>query len=247
MTNSIPLRAVLAGAFLLAPLSACADKTQSERCEQMADYLEGRTQILERDCLTDDDCEVVFIRPDSPVAARDQPTDAELARVVFEFREQCEAIPRATGTLDAVCIDRIIETTTPENPTVIVPLSLGHSCVLRGVPIVEDTGSDISEGDVGIADATDAEVCGCTSNAQCATGEQCNECECLPQSPCGEACIAANDCGLLRTLGLGANQTVCAASCEASVEAQPVAYNQYVQCVQTSACNALENCAALLP
>lgn len=247
MTTSARLRPNLGivAALAIGSLAGCSDKDHEDRCNEMADYLEGREQMLEYECQVDIDCEVVLIRPDRPIAARDQPTDPALARVVEEYRDRCSPIARAdVSGLSAVCEERLIEIADPQDPTVAIPVSLGRSCMLRGEWTVADVGVDASDTGLDVADTPDA--CGCTSNAECATGESCHACACVPSTVCGEACIRADDCGLLTDLGLGVDARVCALSCDASSTGS-AAYQAFAQCLRTATCATMESCESALP
>lgn len=237
----------LAALLAVGLVSGCSDKDHEERCEEMADYLEGREQMLEYDCQVDIDCEVVLVRPDRPIAARDQPHDPALDRVVAEYRDRCAPIPRAdVSALTAVCEERIVEIADPLDPTVAIPVSLGRSCMLRGDWSVPDAGNDVGVEDAGMDVLDTTDTCACTSNAECATGESCHACSCVPATVCGEACIRADECGLLTDLGLGVTARVCALSCDASSTDSP-AYQAFAQCLRTASCTAMESCESALP
>lgn len=66
-------------------LSACAVDDKQPNCGKLEKYIEGRERGLERSCRVDDDCKVVFIRPDRPIAASEVPDDPELQRVLDAY------------------------------------------------------------------------------------------------------------------------------------------------------------------
>ena len=66
-------------------LSACAVDDKQPNCEKLERYIAGRERGLERSCRVDDDCKVVFIRPDHPIAASEVPDDPELQRVLDAY------------------------------------------------------------------------------------------------------------------------------------------------------------------
>lgn len=72
-------------AFGALSLSACAVEEKQPNCEKLERYIEGRERGLERSCRVDDDCKVVFIRPDRPIAASELPDDPELQRVLDAY------------------------------------------------------------------------------------------------------------------------------------------------------------------
>jgi len=72
-------------AFGALSLSACAVEDKQPDCEKLERYIEGRERGLERSCRVDDDCKVVFIRPDRPIAASELPDDPELQRVLDAY------------------------------------------------------------------------------------------------------------------------------------------------------------------
>jgi hypothetical protein len=72
-------------AFGALSLSACAVDDKQPNCEKLERYIEGRERGLERSCRVDDDCKVVFIRPDRPIAASELPDDPELQRVLDAY------------------------------------------------------------------------------------------------------------------------------------------------------------------
>lgn len=246
--------AALAGA-------ACDGKSRDERCDELAEYLEGRQSVLDRSCRESSDCAVVYIRPDTPMATSTTVDDPQLARVQETYRAECERIPAAVGFVDAVCLERTIDEVRFDDPDTVTTVSLGRACVLRGdytVPDAGDTGdasgADASDGDASDVDGsgdsadgsgdTDGGACVCPT---CATETFCHACECVPDTVCGRACAAAEACGALVTLGLGATTGVCAAGCDASVTADPTAYGAFADCLRTSACDAIEDCGRLLP
>ena len=72
-------------AFGALSLSACAVEDKQPNCDKLERYIEGRERGLERSCRVDDDCKVVFIRPDRPIAASELPDDPELQRVLDAY------------------------------------------------------------------------------------------------------------------------------------------------------------------
>jgi hypothetical protein len=72
-------------AFGALSLSACAVEDKQPNCDKLERYIEGRERGLERSCRVDDDCKVVFIRPDQPIAASELPDDPELQRVLDAY------------------------------------------------------------------------------------------------------------------------------------------------------------------
>ena len=72
-------------AFGALSLSACAVEDKQPNCKKLERYIEGRERGLERSCRVDDDCKVVFIRPDRPIAASELPDDPELQRVLDAY------------------------------------------------------------------------------------------------------------------------------------------------------------------
>lgn len=236
----------LAGALAAALFGiACDRPTREARCDEMAAYLEGREAILGHDCLVDTDCQVVFVRPDHPIAANDQPADNALDRVLYEYSEQCAPLPRATGTLQALCVERVIDIVDPNDPFNTIQENLGRSCVLRGSYTVPDAG----QADVGsdADDVTPDVPCDCTGDEACATGEFCAACVCVPDTLCGRACAAAEVCGGLESLGLGVDPATCAAACEASIESNPAPYTAFVSCLLDADCATLDDCRAVIP
>lgn len=247
MLGSALLGPALLCAALLGPalLGACTTKGTDERCRELADYLDGRQATLERDCLVDDDCEVVFVRPDTPIAATRQPDDPALARVVAEYRDTCRPIPRAEGELVAVCEERVIDIPDPDDPRQTVEESLGRACLLRGSYTVPDVGFDDAGADGG-EDAEPDAPCECLLGG-CPTGELCQSCVCVPDTLCGRACANADDCGALETLGLGSDPAVCAASCEGSLESNPGVYSGFVTCLRDRDCATIDECGDIVP
>ena len=245
MIESAPRRFALFVALGALSITACDGKTQDQRCDEILEYLEGREQVLDRHCEVDTDCQVVFVRPDHPIAATRQPDDPALARALATARADCGPIPRAEGSLAAVCLERVIDVPDPTNPQQTIQENIGRACVLRGQYTVPDTGS----ADVG-PDAVDTAPdapCGCTSDAACASGETCHSCVCVPETLCGQACIAADVCGALGSLGLGNAADVCAAGCEASVTDNPAVYQAFAQCLRNTGCETIDDCGDLIP
>lgn len=225
-------------------LVSCTDKSSDDRCAELTEYLEGRESNLPRDCATDDDCEVVFVRPDHPISANYQPQDDELARAVLSYRQNCGALPYAEGELWAECLERFVEVVDPEGSGAIEE-SVGHSCVLRGEYSVP--GAEADAGDVGEEDTGQDAFCACTSASQCASGELCHACECIPNTLCGEACIAADTCGVLVDLGLGTSASACTSGCDAAVEANTAEFGAFAECLRSRSCEEIDSCALFVP
>lgn len=222
---------------------SCTDKTEPERCDELIEYFEGRETTIPRECETDADCEVVFVRPDHPFAAAYQPDDAALDRAVLSYRQNCGPMPRAEGELSVECVERFLEFADLEGSGS-VQRSQGRSCVLRGeyeVPGEADVGEDVG------TDVVEDVACGCTSASDCVAGEQCHSCECVPSTLCGNACVAADQCDSLDALGIGSSATVCASSCEAALEANLEQYSVFVECLRDSACARIAECTRVLP
>ena len=68
------------GAFtiLLGLLAGCNAPSTQTRCADLEEFLEGRRRDVVRGCADDNDCMVVYVRPDEPVAAARDPQDAAL-------------------------------------------------------------------------------------------------------------------------------------------------------------------------
>jgi hypothetical protein len=64
---------------------------------------------------------------------------------------------------------------------------------------------------------------------------------------CGNACVVADQCGALNTLGLGSSATVCASACEAALEANLAEYGVFAECLRTSDCTRIADCVNVLP
>jgi hypothetical protein len=237
------MRSILVLALGFAVLS-CTDKSAEERCTELADYLEGRETSLPRECETHEDCEVVYVRPDRPIAATYQPRDDELERAVLSYRQNCGPLPYAEGELWAECVERFVEVVNPEGSGALEE-SVGRSCVLRGEYTVPGTESDVS--DTGDADGGQDAFCACVSATECGAGELCHACECIPGTLCGEACIAADRCGALIDLGLGTSASVCASGCDAAVEANTSDFGTFAECLRSRTCDEIGGCALLVP
>lgn len=229
-------------------LASCTEKSDTDRCEELAAYLEGRETIIPRECTVHEDCTVVFVRPDHPFAGTYQPADDELERAILSYRQNCGPLPYAEGELWAECVERFVEVVDPEGSGA-VEQSVGRSCVLRGVYTVPGAPADAGDaGDVGDVDGGDPDVpCECTSASECETGNLCHSCECVPSTLCGEACIAADQCGVLIELGLGTTAATCAAGCEGAIEATPTEFGAFAECLRSQTCDEISGCSFVVP
>lgn len=240
---------VLAGALL--PTVACQERTDAERCVELKTWLENRVREAPGECVGDGDCEVVWMRPDEPVAVSVPPIDPQLRRVVREYSDLCAAnmygdsfdsLPVATGNLTAVCQPQIEDDFNAEGSA--IERITGRQCVLRGEvirPEPSDAGPDTS---------TDGSAfCGCTRDASCGGSDRCIACDCFPDSLCTRACQRAVECNALDTLNLGATAETCIALCNDDSSAgsgdgsgAPEPTNNLANCLLESDCNALTRC-----
>lgn len=208
----------------LVPLSAlilsvgCQERTDAERCEELKTWLDNRVREAPAECVGDEDCEVVWMRPDQPVAVSVPPEDPQLQRVVREYSDLCAArvygenfdtLPVATGRLTAVCQPQIEDDFNAEGSA--IERVTGRQCVLRGQvirPEPIDAGSDdVSDGSA---------FCGCTADQQCGGTDRCLTCECYPDSACVRACQRVVACDALDALNLGASPATCVVLCDQS-------------------------------
>lgn len=220
-------------------INACSRPSNSERCADIEEYLEGREGVLYRDCEVDTDCQVVWVRPDAPIGAVLPPDDVELRRAIETYRSDCAPLPQASGTLRAVCEPQIIDEELPDGST--VEIITGGLCIVRGDVIVPDVGV-VDEPDV----EEDTGVCGCTTDSECGGGEQCFDCLCYPTGLCYDACVNAAGCGGLDGLNLGTSVDVCAAQCETAI-ANEGDFQAFAQCLRDASCADYEACASLVP
>lgn len=244
-----PRRAIaLAAALAALAIAACDDKSDAERCSELEEYLAGREADLSRDCAVDDDCKVVFVRPDNPIAATRQPDDPALARVVAEYRDACGDLRRASGDLSAVCVERVIDVPDRNDPRNTVQENLGRSCVLRGSverpDAADDAGADLGDAD-GSGDV-DEPVCACANDTDCNADSFC-ACVCVPDTLCGRACGNAVRCDAMDGLGLGSDAAVCAAACEAAIADGSGDFIPFASCLRDAPCDALVACRDALP
>jgi hypothetical protein len=230
---------------VLLAFTACDSKTDEQRCSELDEYLTGRAIDLPRDCTVDLQCHVVTVRPGDPIAAATiQPTDDALLRAIRSYESSCGSLPRAQGSLEAVCEQRTIEILDSAADGGRREQVLDQVCVLRG---------DFTLEDVGITDAGDAgedidaveDVCECEDNSDCPDG-RCVACSCVPTGVCGDACGAAAACDLTEQLNLGLSPSDCAARCDGALEAS-ADFSDFVGCLSTSSCDVMLTCNALLP
>lgn len=222
-----------------AALVACSRPSNSERCADLEEYLEGRESVLFRDCQVDTECQVVWVRPNEPIGAVVGPDDVELQRAIDTYRSDCAPLPQASGALRAVCEPQIIDEELPDGST--VEVITGGLCIVRGDVIVPDVGVDVGP-DV----QEDTGPCACESDAECTGGQQCFDCACYPTGLCYDACVGAGRCDQLDGLNLGTSIEVCAAQCERALENNP-SYQAFAQCLRDAPCVDSELCAELVP
>lgn len=229
------MRHLISLVLVVLALAACESKAVEQRCDEMYTYLEERERDLSRDCVVDTDCNVVFIRPGGPIAVNAlQPDDAALARVLREFEAQCGALPRGEGSVQAICLERIVDTPSGGQER------LSPACTLRGEYVVEDVGVDALE-DVSDAGA----VCACERDSDCAEGT-CVACECLASGVCANACAQAWACDAQDTLGLGNTPSTCAAGCDAAIQ-DDAAFRDFAECLRDASCAGIADCAREVP
>ncbi len=228
-------------------VGACDSKTVDERCEEMADYIEGRESLLERDCRVDTDCRVVFVRPDRPLAANSEPGDAELVRVLATYQEDCQPIPTAISRLTSVCVTRVIDVPHPENVGETVLEEIGQVCVLRGDYELPELDAGLDAADVGVDADEDTAPCACTDSSGCDAGETCWRCSCVARTLCGDACMNADGCEMLDIMGLGADAATCAANCETALDLEPDSYPSFATCLRERACDDMLACRNFVP
>lgn len=232
---------LIATFVMLAASPSCADKSDAERCAELDAYINGRQALLQRECTDSTDCTVTFLRPDTPVATSAPPSDPQLARAIETWENNCGPSPSILGTPRAVCVERTATEFDRDAPDTTVTVALGRLCMLRGdwsvAPIDAGVDADAS------ADAEQDAPCTCP---QCPAGSRCHACVCVADTACGDACIAADECGALQSLGLGADAAVCADSCDAALSRNPD-YERFVSCLTTRGCAGIGACASLVP
>lgn len=243
------IRLLPLGALVLSV--GCQERTEAERCQELKTWLDNRVREAPAECVGDGDCEVVWMRPDQPVALSVPPTDPQLQRVVREYADLCAArvygdsfdtLPVATGRLTAVCQPQIEDDFNAEGSA--IERVTGRQCVLRGEVIRPDPI------DAGVHDATDgSSVCGCTTDEQCGATDRCLACECYPDSACVRACQRAIECDALDALNLGASPSTCVVLCSASAEADATSGSGdeevrpgLAECILASECTELLQC-----
>ena len=239
--------------LLLTALAACDSKDTDERCDELERWLDGREASLGYRCLSDDDCAVVWVRPDRPVAANPHSADPVEQRVLSEFQETCGVLPVATSRLTAACVERIIEVVDPANPGQTLQRNLGQTCVLRGDFELPDAGTDAGDGsgdgsgdtsgDAGAETGDDAAACECTNDRACGDRGVCVDCACVPAGLCAEGCRNAFACGAQDDLSLGSSGAACVEGCEAA----GTGGTALARCLQASTCDAIESCASARP
>jgi hypothetical protein len=213
----------LALSIAVQPFAACNERTDAQRCEELGILLENRIREATSECVGDEDCEVVWMRPDQPVAVSVPPSDAQLQRVVREFSDRCAArvygdsfdsLPVASGNLTAVCQPQLQDDFNAEGSA--IERVTGRQCVMRGEVIRPEPV------DAGADSVTDGSAfCACTSDTTCGGSERCIDCACFPDSLCAQACQRAVACDALDALNLGASPATCIALCEDSSSAGP--------------------------
>ncbi|MCB9506274.1 MAG: hypothetical protein H6698_00080 [Myxococcales bacterium] len=226
---------------VIASLSACASKSEEQRCDELEQWIEGREASLGYECATDLDCAVVWVRPDHPLAVNPHTSDVEEQRVLSEYQQTCGEIPASEGTLAAVCVVQVVQVLDPDNPGQVLDVESGRACVLRGTYTVPDTGVDTTDD----ADAgEDAADCGCERGSDCGAGEACVACECVPSGDCADACAQVFACDAEDALGVGATPSACVAGCE--VAAPDLA--GFANCLRGArGCEALLSCERAVP
>lgn len=234
------LPALVLGAALAA--SSCTTSNENV-CEDMESWLDNRARELDRSCETDDDCRVVYVRPDEPVAASAYTEDAFVRRLRRDFSEECaealygsgvEFIPDVDARVSAECRDEIGEQFTAEGSS--IEYIIGRSCALVG------TFLPAPRLDAGMDDADPADTCSCASNAECAPG-RCVGCSCVDAGPCATICDRAFACGATDSLNLGTTGAACAEACEARVAGDSTFdLTGASQCAEVVECESLADC-----
>jgi hypothetical protein len=211
---------ILAGVFGAFALVSCTTSNDSV-CEDLESWLDNRARELDRGCETNDDCQLVYIRPDEPVAASIFVEDAYLRRVRREFSEECaeplygsgvEFIPATDARVEVACRDEVGEEIDQDGSS--SEYVIGRICSIVGSyapPPRVDAGND----DAGVADA-----CSCSTNAECSPG-LCVGCACVDAGPCATVCARVFDCGVSDDLNLGTTGFACTEACEARVASDP--------------------------
>jgi hypothetical protein len=225
--------------IMLAASASCTDKSDAERCAELDAWIEGRQALLDRECTDSEDCVVAFLRPDTPVATSAPPSDPQLARAIETWENDCGPSPSIQGTPRAVCVERTATEFDRDAPDTAITVELGRLCMLRGE-------WSVTPADAGVDVADDAEPDAPCTCPQCPAGSRCHACVCVADTACGDACIAADECGALQSLGLGADAAVCADSCDAALSRNPD-YERFVSCLTTRGCAGIGACASLVP
>lgn len=217
----------------------CAPPSTDKRCDDLSDWLEGTARSLPQGCEADLDCQVVFVRPDEPVAASRSFSDPSIARVLETYEATCGEIPRGRGALAAVCAPVLADVEAEDGTS--VEVAIGRQCTLVGDYVVDrpDVGTD--------PDPVEPEPCACQTDAQCPGGTRCGGCACWVDSLCGQACRAAATCGALDALGVGVSPASCPPSCEAAIARAPASYQAFAACMVGADCDTITECARLLP
>ncbi len=234
------LLALVLGAAFAATSCTSGD---ADNCADLESWLENRARELDRTCDTDDDCRIVYIRPDEPVAASAYTEDAFVRRLRREFSEQCaeplygsgvEFIPDTDASVSAVCRDEIGEQITAEGSS--IEYIIGRVCAVDG------NFEPAPRLDAGVDDAGIADSCSCASNAECTPG-QCIGCSCVDVGPCSAICDRAFSCGVSEALNLGTTGAACVEACEVRAEADST-FNvtSAGQCAEQRECEALADC-----
>ena len=205
----------------------CSNKTTAERCEELESYLDARSRV-ESDCEIDSDCQVIYVRPDRPIAGRSGPNDPELRTALQSYRESCDDLPEFTGVVTAVCEEIPFDLDDPS--AISEDEELEFHCVLQG---------DVPELDVGfdVQFDPDAIDCRCDVASECEDDFVC-ACDCVPISICAEICAKIYTCGELQMNGFGRTGEACVASCETQVSLHP----ELVECMNESVCGQFQNC-----
>lgn len=222
-------------------LISCSERSDESRCNELETYLDGAELALPTECAIDTDCRVVWVRPDRPVAASSEATALGLDRVLDEYQTTCEEIPRASGSVSAVCqaqiADRVVDGVNREVVT-------GRRCVLRGSWEIPDDGSGDGSGDSAEGSGDEA-PCDCETSADC-PGAVCIACACYDVDACSRACGNAWSCDQLDGMGLGVDGFSCITNCQAALD-RGTGFGDFVQCLSGSVCVEIRDCLELLP
>jgi hypothetical protein len=212
-------------------------------CDDVEAWTLNRLRELPRDCAVDADCEVVWLRPDLPAAARRSPADPWTRRATRTLSDRCleelyegslDALPVAGGRIDAVCALQLVSELTAADEQ--APGVLGRRCVLRGVPELPPSVAEPPP------PPADPPPCDCEQDADCGPG-RCIACTCLPDSPCAVACARAWGCAVEDQLNLGTRPDVCVRECERAGVRDPERYGPFLSCLlQSDRCESLDQC-----